>query len=158
MPGSTRNLNDVPPHAAMLTARIIWGGLLMGQIFFFCVLLVILHQPPAKPAPDPEILPVLFLVNAIMLITIPTAMFFVRNAIFRRSMVNGMLPPAAYSTGNIIFWAGCEAVSFFAMVIMMIGHSVTPTVYIAAVAFALQVFTMPRRATFDSWSHPTMAP
>ena len=105
--------------------RVIWGALIMGQVMFMVVEGIILSQRvqgnvPAKP-PDVWML---FYVNVGMLLTVVPVMYLVRGAMFRRKRnAEGILPAATYATGNIIFWAGCEGVSFFGSVVAMIWRS-----------------------------------
>ncbi len=49
----------------------------------------------------------------------------------------------SFSTGNIIFWAGCESVAFFGMVAAMVNGSAWPTFVLVIIAMALQAITFP---------------
>jgi hypothetical protein len=64
-------------------------------------------------------------------------------SIFNRARTDAGIAPGAYFTGNIIFWAACEGVAFFGLVAAVINGSLVPTVYVTAVAMALQVSAFP---------------
>ena len=140
---ANNQLNSVPPAKAFLMIRIIWGALLLGQFAFLAVESIILSQPGQQPAP-PIDANILFVINIGMLVTIVPVMFMVRMKTFSRNRVNGVIPPAAYGTGNIIFWAGCEGVSFFGLVVAMLTRSFWPTILCVIAAMALQIVTFPR--------------
>jgi len=72
--------------------------------------------------------------------------YFVRSAIFRHNQTNGLIAPAAYSTGSIIFWAGCEAPSFFGLIIAFLHSSFYPT----AIAIAAQISAFPRLSAIQA--------
>ncbi len=137
------NLNSVPPVQALLTIRIIWAALLLGQIFFLAAVIFLLSQNTAPPA-QPN--PAFFIVAVVMLLTASPVMFLIRGRIHRRARrPDATLPAGPYATGNLIFWAGCESVSFFSLIAIILNHSLLPTLPVAAVAFALQVLTFPKR-------------
>jgi hypothetical protein len=137
------NLSNVPPRQALMTLRIIWLALILGQLTFMAVLIfAILPNQHGDVHPQP----LLVWVNVAMLAGIVPVMFVIRAMIFRKGTVegpNGGVRAPAYATGNILFWAGCEGVSMFALVIAIINGSLWPTDVIAAVSLALQALTFP---------------
>ena len=136
------DLNTVPPRRALMMIRIIWFALIFGQIAFLGVLALIIL--PNQRGPRPQPMPILVWVNVGMLVTIVPAMFVIRAAIFRRGEVAGSgIRASAYSTGNIVFWAACEGVSMFGLVIAMINGSLWPTLVIVVIALSLQAITFP---------------
>ena len=140
---ASNQLNNLPPARAITVIRIIWGALLLGQFAFAAVVAIILTQQGRQPAPavDPTIL---LMINIAMLVVIVPAMFMMRMKTFGRNRVNGLITPAAYSTGNIMFWAGCESVSFFGLVVAMLTHNFWPTILCVIAAMAVQIVTFPR--------------
>lgn len=146
--------NDLPPARALMTLRIIWFALFMGQAMFFAVL-VLAILPHQKPPEHPN--PIFMWTSIIFFMTSVPATFVIRRMTFNRSRgEDGAIAPGAYATGNIVFWAGCEGASLFAMVAMMVNGSIWPTILIAAAAIALQVLTFPTGAAtkppFDAFS------
>ena len=135
-----RNFSNMSPQKALLTLRIIWFALLMGPISFL-VLLGVLVLPSHVQANPPQ--PILVWVNLAMLVIVVPVNFFIRNLIFRRSQNEDGIRPAAYSIGNIVFWAGCEGVAFFGLVIAVVNGSLWPTIVIVAIALVPQVLTFP---------------
>ena len=103
-----------------------------------------LPQQPAQPPPDPQLINILTAVDALGLVTAIPIFAFIRHNLFKRARVDGVLPPQTYATGNIIFWAGCEGVSFFGLVIALLHRSFWPTILIVGAAIAIQVLTFPR--------------
>jgi hypothetical protein len=135
-----QDLKNATPKQALLTMRIIWGAMLMGEIAFLTVLMTVVL--PARKDP-PNVQRVLVITSAIMLATVIPVAFFVRSAIFNRARTEGGIPAGPYATGNIIFWAACEGTTFFALVAALLNGSLAPTVYFAAVAIAVQVTAFP---------------
>jgi hypothetical protein len=122
-----------------------WFALILGQVAFGVVIAAIIlpSHPPVRPQP------VMVLVNLLMLVTEVPVMFVVRMMIFRRGMVDGRIRPAAFARGNMVFWAGCEAVSFFGLIIVILTGSWWPTIAIVAVALGLQAITFPVGGRLD---------
>jgi len=144
---SRRSLNDVAPKQALMTIWIMWGALLMGQLVFLGFVAFQVSQAGAVPHPEP----ILFTVDMIMFVTIVPVTFLVRRVVQGRARrVDGTIPAAAYTTGNIIFWAGCEGVSFFGMIVAMLNGSLWPTIVIVAAAMGLQVISFPRSAALQA--------
>jgi hypothetical protein len=139
----SQSLKNASPRQALLTMRIIWGALLMGEIGFLVVVMTVLL--PARREP-PNVQRLFVLVSAVFLATAVPVAFFVRAAIFNRARTDGGIAPGAYATGNIIFWAACEGVAFFGLVAVVLNGSLSPTVYFAAVAMALQISAFPSSA------------
>jgi hypothetical protein len=146
--------DQIPPAKALMTLRIIWFALLMGQVMFFLVLELVLlpqRQPPEHPN---KLLP---LVSVVMLLSVVPVTFIVRTVILSRARgEDGAVPLPVYATGNILFWAGCEGVSMFALVVMLLNVSIWPTIVVAGIAVALQVLTFPTgagtRPAFDAFN------
>ena len=99
---------------------------------------------------DPASLRIMLIVDAFMFLTMVPITFFVRSAIFRRNQTNGLIRPASYSTGNLIFWAGCEGPSFFALIIAFLHSSFWPSVIITALAMAAQIATFPKLSAIQA--------
>ena len=135
----------------LLVLRIIWAALLFGECMFLGVIggVILPHQPkPEHPQP------IFVWVSLGMLLTVIPVTFAIRSMIFKKSRAMGLLSPAAYSTGSIIFWAGCDAVAFFGLVVAIMNGSMWPTIVNVAIAMSLQVITFPvagkLTATVDS--------
>jgi hypothetical protein len=124
----------------LLVLRILWAALLLGECMFLGIIVgVILPQQPKPIHPQP----ICVWVSLAMLLIVAPVTFAIRAMIFRRSRASGALSPTAYSTGNIIFWAGCDGVAFFGLVAVMVNGSMWPTILNVAAAMALQVITFP---------------
>lgn len=142
------------PAKAILANRIIWAGLILGQLAFMAVEALILSQPQEgirnQPATAQQA-QLFLIVNAVMLLTIVPGTFIFRLLTFRRARLEnqGLLPPAAYATGNIIFWAGCEGCSFFGLVVALLNRNFWPTIIFVILASTLQLLTFPRRSAIE---------
>jgi hypothetical protein len=135
------NLNGLTRSRVLMGMRIIWATLIFGQLMFLAVIiLVILPNAHARQV-TPE--PILAWVNVAMLATIVPVTFIIRQVMFRQRETQAGIPAGAYGTGNIIFWAGCEGVSMFGLVIAVLNASLWPTIIIVAIALSLQALTFP---------------
>ncbi len=123
----------------LINMRIIWFALLMGQLMFLLILVLLILPRQLNVHPQPILSTVAFILTAAV---IPAA-FVARMMIFRRRHSDGRLAPATYFTGSIIFWAGCEGVTFFALIVAMINGNLWPTIIVVAIALALFALTFP---------------
>jgi len=123
----------------LLMLRIIWAALLMGQIIFLALILagVVPHQHQTQP--------IFGYVSLIMLVTIVPITFGIRAFQLRRA-ADGSGPANGVMNGNIIFWAGCEGVSFASMVFAVVTSWSTPLICAVAIAMALQMVTFPQQS------------
>jgi hypothetical protein len=130
---------NVPPVKTLMTIRIIWFALLMGELMFLAVttFVILPHHGPPQPQP------ILVWSSIFMLLSIVPVTFTIRAATFRRSAINGAVPAGPFVVGNIIFWAGCEGVCFFATVVAVVTGTLWPTIIVAVIALALQALTFP---------------
>jgi hypothetical protein len=78
-------------------------------------------------------------------VLVPTA-YIVRGIVYRMGRRDGVLSPAAYANGNIIFYAMCEAVGMFAIVGAFLNGGRGPHLIVAAAAMAVQVLNFPTGA------------
>lgn len=124
---------------ALMNMRIIWMALVMGQVLFLLILVLLILPSQHVVHPQPILAMVAFI---FMAAAIPGA-FVARTMIFRRTGADGRLAPATYFTGSIIFWAGCEGVTFFALIVAMINGNLWPTIIVAAIGLALCALTFP---------------
>lgn len=136
----SRNLNSLPPRAALLTMRIMWAALLLGPMLFMAVIILVI-LPNAKRPIHPQ--PILNWVSFALPVMMIPAAFIIRRLIFSRSRTDAGIPPAAYSTGNIVLWASCEGCAFFGLVAAMLNASLWPTIIVVAIALSLQALTFP---------------
>ncbi len=118
--------------------RIIWFALLMGPIIFMMLVLAGVVTKPANVQPQS----ILIWINLTMLLIVPIT-YVVRRVIFSKGTIGGRITTMAYVSGNIIFWASCEGVAFFGIVVMMLNASMWPTLIFTVVALAGQALTFP---------------
>jgi hypothetical protein len=109
----------------------------MGQIVFLSMILagVVPHQNQTQP--------IFGIVALIMLATVVPVTFLIRTFHLRRA-ANGSGPASGVQTGNIIFWAGCEGVSFASMIFAVLTSWSAPLICAIAIAMALQAMTFPQ--------------
>jgi hypothetical protein len=130
---------SIPMAKRLMTLRLIWFGLLLGEFSFLAVILFVLPRQPPPALPQS----ILIYVNAAMLFAVVPICFGIRMFLFSRSRLNGGVHFGAYSIGNIILWAGCDGVAFFGLVVGMVNGSLWPTILISAVAICIQIATFP---------------
>jgi hypothetical protein len=134
------NASNLSPAKVLLTMRIMWAALLIGPILFMAVIIFMILPNAKRPIhPQPILNWVSFALPAMM---IPVA-FVIRRLIFSRARTEAGIPPAAYSTGNIVLWASCEGCAFLALVVAMLNASLWPTIIVVAIALSLQAITFP---------------
>ena len=135
-------MNGQPGLGPLVTLRIIWAALLMGQVAFLCVVMIVAgNQAP----PDPHMMRIMFLVLLGMLIVMVPSGLIVRSIIYGGGrQPDGSITPAAYATGNIIFYAMCEGVGFFGLVCTMMNRGFGPHTIVALTAMGILLVSFPR--------------
>ena len=74
------DLKNVPPRKALLMLRMIWLGLMLGQVMFLGV--VVLGLVPMHPTGEPQA--AMIWVDFVMFATVIPVTFLIRSLIFRR--------------------------------------------------------------------------
>ena len=129
----------------LMALRIIWVAMVAGQIGFGVVIFMV--GPHMQAWADPHLVRLLFYIALGMLILDVPLVYLVRAMIYRtRRAPDGTVNIRAYMTGNIVFYALLECVSFVALVGWMMSHGQGPHVWIAAAALALQALNFPTGA------------
>jgi hypothetical protein len=126
-----------------MVLRIIWGAMLLGLLTFLGVVLVI---GPKMSGIDGRTSQLYLYIAVAMLAALVPAAFVVRSAVYRKNRTDAGVAPAAYVTGNIIFWAMCEGVAFFALVAGLLNRGRGPHLLVAAIAIAMIVVNFPTGA------------
>lgn len=122
----------------LMVLRIIWGALLMGQVVFMFIALTAGGQ--GQSGTDVKLLE--RICAGMFVVIVPTA-FVVRKIMYRVNSPEGNLTMAGYSTGNIVFWAMCEGVSFFGLVITFLSGKPGLAFAIAVAAMIVQIVNFP---------------
>jgi hypothetical protein len=122
----------------VFTQRIIWFGLVMGQVFFAAVI-VILH-PPAAPHP-----PVLLLtaVDAALLFSGIVARLVVPRVLLKPGLDDQAMAKRA-GTAMIIQMALLEGASFAGLVFVFLSAQWWPLGVVPAISFLVQLTLFPR--------------
>jgi hypothetical protein len=127
------------PKAALLSLRIIWVALLMGQLGFLGYVMI----QNAQSQREPRVQAVFVAVSTVMLLISVPIGFIVRSIVFKKASTNGVVNFAAYQRGNIIFWAMCEGPAFFAIIVIQMTGLLWPCILNLLAAMACQVLTFP---------------
>jgi len=134
--------------ALLVLLYVMWAAFLLGEFSFMAVEALILAQMktqvPPPPAPDPQNIKVLAIVHAITLVIVIPTVVLIRRFLWKRFRSRGILAPFMYAIGCIIYWAGCESVAFFGLVIALLNHSFWPTIVAVAIALGFQILGFPR--------------
>jgi hypothetical protein len=133
------------PRHSLMTLRIIWFALLMGQVIFLAIVLWLIRQP--GQAAEPQVRRTLFIIAAVMLATAIPVGYFLRMRLYERGRESdGSVSPGAYGSGNIIFYALCEGPSLFAIVGILLSREPMPFIILTLVAMAAQAVNFPTGA------------
>jgi F0F1-type ATP synthase membrane subunit c/vacuolar-type H+-ATPase subunit K len=128
----------------LLTLRIIWAALLMGQVMYLVVATTFAASPAPSNGTRGDLPQLLFYLAAAMLVTSIPIAYALRAIVYRRGrQPDGSVAPAEYATGNILFWAMMEADGMFAITGALLNGGRGPHLYVAAVAMAVQILNFP---------------
>jgi hypothetical protein len=126
------------PDKALLTARIVWGALILGVAMIGVVFTLVL--PRSTAGGDPTLLvPVVFF---LVLTAIPIGLFM-RGQVFKKHWVGDVVTPRGYIAGNIIAWASCEGTALFSLIVAAFIPGSTLALIPGAIAFVTLVLLFP---------------
>jgi hypothetical protein len=121
--------------------RIIYTAILLTQVVY---LLMVLFGLLPHEGSQRQMRSILGLVDWAMLVSTVPITLLVRAVVFGSTRGPEGIPVGNYAFGNIVFWAGCEAVTFVSLTIVYLTASARPGMVIAAIGFILQLATFPR--------------
>ena len=128
----------------LMTMRIIWAALLMGQVIFISVIFYVIW-PSANPTnrlSGQARTMLVYAATAMLLTAIPIG-YFLRAIAYRNRGIDGKIAWPSYFTGNILLYALSEGVSLAALVFMMLDQQPWPFLAISIVAMANQAINFP---------------
>ena len=133
------------PKGVLMTTRILWAALLVGQIVFLVVVLVILSRRPGggSDQASADVGKILGYVAIAMLVGATAVGYFIRNQVYKANWQGNVVTPQGYSRGNIVLLAMLEGVAFFGLVATLVQGSLGLAFAAAAVAMAIQVVNFP---------------
>lgn len=132
---------------ALMTTRIIWGGLIAGQISF-ALAIAVLQSLGGGPL-HPSTAGLMFNVGLFAaVVSVPTA-YFLRMQIYKSGWVAESVEPRAYVTGNIVFLAIFEAVAMLGLVAMLLGGAIWPYLLVPVLMLTVQVSNFPNGAAME---------
>jgi hypothetical protein len=128
------------PRKTLITLRIIWAALLLGQLTYLGVSMFIAGTMPQR---DASMAQILWYVTIGSLIVILPAAYLLRLTIYSKGRKGDAITPQAYATGNILFWAMCEGIAMLAITTSMLNRHQGAYLMVAMIAFAVQVVNYP---------------
>jgi len=133
--------ND-PLEKVLRSARVIWAGLLLGQIAFAGAIgfLITRGDLGFKPGEASRLLTRISF--GLLVLMVPLA-YFVRGLIFRPPGEGEPLPPRDYLRGTIVFLAMCEGVALFGLVTTLLNGSFFPPAITTLIALIVQAMNFP---------------
>jgi hypothetical protein len=127
---------------ALLTIRVIWAALILGQVVFAAVIAVI-NSGDQPVGDDAELGQVLFYASAgLLALAVPTA-YFIRGQIYKANWRGNAITPAGYISGNLLFLAMLEGASLLSLVAVLLGGAFWPNALPAALAVVVQLVNFP---------------
>ncbi|HYO10410.1 MAG TPA: hypothetical protein VER17_15685 [Tepidisphaeraceae bacterium] len=137
----------------LITLRIIWAAMLLGQLVYLGVALAI--GSPENRNDDLQRL-LLYVLIAMAVSSIAVG-FILRGILYQRNrQPDGAVAAGAYSTGNILFYAMCEGVGLFGITCTLLngGFSAHTAVALGAMVVLLLNFPTGRPLRRDDAIRP----
>lgn len=149
-PGS---LGIASPTSAVLTLRVLWGALLLGQVSLVVVILAMGEQRFQTDKMKDFVQGLFWLSWAFLAIVVPAG-YFLRNQIYKRYWREQAIEPGAYVIGNLLLLTMLEGMALFGWILALLGGRFLPTALPSFVAMGVQVINFPtgaplRPAPFD---------
>ena len=137
------NQPQLSREGRLLTARIIWGAMLMGELIFMAVIMLVIwpDSSPEQRMSD-EMRGIFVSVGLAMLLSAVAMGYIVRSRIAVPGP-DGLIEGGRYFTGNLILWAACEGAAMFGLVAMLLDQKLWPFLGIVIVAMAVQAINFP---------------
>ena len=133
------------PPATFLTARIIHGALLGGQVLFLLIVLMLIKENLGfTPQNNSAMIAMVCFAMAIPMMFIAP---FIEKSIYKGAN-DSEISPTQRQTGLIIKYALWEGPCLFAIIVMLISKSLV-TLPIVLIIFALFILNGPKAEHFD---------
>lgn len=131
------------PKTALRTARVIWFALSAGVAFFWFIVAGVIGFNGKGGVNDDGVF--LVILGVFLVVTVPVGRL-VRNHIFKKGMVEGVVSPPAYMTGHIVSWACCEGVTFVGLIFTyFLAHNLFPMLLFPVISYLTMLLQFPRR-------------
>ena len=130
------------PRSVVMTNRIIWGALLLGQLSTAAVLAGVVAQGKGPPTPPPNLLLMVGIDAGLLAVAIVVVV--VVRAIGFRGASGDAAVRARYSTGMIVPMACLEGASFLGIIVAFLSGHLLPAGIVPATALAIQLTLFPR--------------
>jgi hypothetical protein len=134
------------PAGAVMTNRIIWFGLVMGQIAAGAVFAFLIQQGSARAERIPMHL-MLVIDAALLIFAIAVSLIVPRVIINPKADEKTLLQQ--YGISNIVPMACLEGASLFGLVIVLLSTHWWPAGAVPAIAIIVQLFLFPRSVLKD---------
>lgn len=140
------------PKGMLVTTRIIWAAMLIGQVVFLAIVLVMLsRQEGGGDQMHAEVVRILGYVAIAMLFGATAIGYFIRGQVYKANWRGDVVTPRGYSIGNIILLAMLEGVAFYGLIVTVIQGSLGLGFAAAVVAMTIQVVNFPHgRPMYES--------
>jgi hypothetical protein len=126
----------------LMALRLIWAAMLIGPLVFLVMLVGFILPHHAVPFNEPR-MKMMFMACMTILVTALPIAYALRALTYGKKLEDGTIPVSRYMTGNIIFWAICEGLAFFALICVMLNGTMTPFVWLALFVIANQAVNFP---------------
>lgn len=132
--------STLTPTAAVTSLRIIWGALIVGQVFLAGIVGTL--AKPDEPW-DAEIGRWLLYLSAGLVLLLAPLGYFVRNQTYKAGWRGDVITPGAYVRGNVALFAMMEGAAMVAMISALFSGDLLPSLLIAAAALVVQLINFP---------------
>lgn len=127
------------PRSALMMARVIWAALLMGVVIAGVMMLLTFGGRASQG--NASMVP--FMVSLVMAMTLLPAAYVVRAMMYRKSAVDGVVPPEKFLPANILFMAMIEGPMFTGLVMATVMGELFPTIVVPVVLLVVYVLNFP---------------
>jgi len=135
-------MDYITPDRALLTTRLLWLILLMGQGFLVFVIHFVWKNVAASDEPNSSAQILTSISIGTLLVVLPLA-FAVRGHTYKKYWRGNAITPRGYLNGNLVFFILCEMVSLFALLNVMLQRTYWPYVIPAVIALLAQLINFP---------------
>jgi hypothetical protein len=136
------DMDRATPETALLTARVLWALLLVGQLAFLLTIFSV-RARGAMPnvAPDGKRLVAYLAIGGLVLL-LPLG-YHLRNQAYKKEWRGDTITPRGYVTGNLILFVLCQMACTLALTWALVSGAFWPAALPAVVAAAVYAVNFP---------------
>lgn len=133
----------------LMTTRIIWAAMLMGQVTIMAVALAMVEEIGQIGASGTTASDIMAVIALALVLSCTFVGYLLRHQTYKKGWEVNAVKPEAYGTGNILLLAPIEFASVICMVFAIVTSQALPFLGLAVLCFVIQAINFPTNSAMD---------